>query len=70
MTVHQWRTHARLQASIALLSDGHTVARVADRVGYATPSAFVTAFRRATGSTPAAYANAVANRDAPEARGA
>jgi AraC-like DNA-binding protein len=31
------------------------VASVAERVGYATPSAFVAAFRRVTGQTPAAY---------------
>lgn len=64
MTFSQWRTHARLQASVALLSDGHTVARVADRVGYATPSAFVAAFRRVTGHTPAAYFGAVSAREA------
>ena len=31
------------------------VSRVASRVGYETPSAFVAAFRRETGQTPAAY---------------
>lgn len=31
------------------------VSRVAGRVGYETPSAFVAAFRRETGQTPAAY---------------
>ena len=60
LTFHQWRVHARLQASVALLAEGHPVARVADRVGYATPSAFVAAFRRATGHTPAAYFGRVA----------
>jgi AraC-like DNA-binding protein len=55
MTFTQWRTHARLQAAIGLLAEGEPVARVAGRVGYATASAFVAAFRRVTGHTPAAY---------------
>jgi AraC-like DNA-binding protein len=32
-----------------------TVAGIAARVGYETPSAFIAAFRRETGVTPAAY---------------
>ncbi|MCS0605562.1 helix-turn-helix transcriptional regulator [Streptomyces sp. LP11] len=56
MTFTQWRTHARLQAALVYLAEGEPVGRVAERVGYATPSAFVAAFRRVTGATPAAYA--------------
>ncbi|NEA52547.1 helix-turn-helix transcriptional regulator [Streptomyces sp. SID10815] len=55
MTFTRWRTHARLQAALAHLAEGEPVGRVAERVGYATPSAFVAAFRRVTGTTPAAY---------------
>ncbi|WP_433223483.1 AraC family transcriptional regulator [Dactylosporangium sp. CS-047395] len=55
LTFTQWRAHARLQASIGLLAEGQPVARVAPQVGYATASAFVAAFRRVTGHTPAAY---------------
>ncbi|MFQ3555686.1 helix-turn-helix transcriptional regulator [Streptomyces gramineus] len=55
MTFNEWRVHARLQASLAHLAEGTPVGRVAERVGYATPSAFVAAFRRVTGATPAAY---------------
>jgi len=55
LTFNEWRVHARLQAAVPLLAEGMPVARVADRVGYATPSAFVAAFRRVTGRTPAAY---------------
>jgi AraC-like DNA-binding protein len=55
MTFSQWRTHARLQASIAHLAEGCPVARVAEQVGYANASAFVAAFRRVTGHTPAAF---------------
>jgi AraC-like DNA-binding protein len=56
MTFAQWRGHARLRAAVGLLDEGLPVAVVARRVGYATPSAFVSAFRRLTGRTPGAYA--------------
>ena len=55
MTFGQWRTQLRLQAALRLLAGGMAVGRVAGRVGYATPSAFVAAFRRAVGVPPAAY---------------
>lgn len=55
LTFNQWRTNARLQAAMAHLAEGLPVAAVADRVGYATASAFVVAFRRVTGHTPSAY---------------
>ncbi|WP_223144737.1 helix-turn-helix domain-containing protein [Mycetocola sp. JXN-3] len=55
LTFTQWRVNARLQAAMAYLAAGEPVGRVADRVGYATASAFVAAFRRVTGHTPAAY---------------
>lgn len=55
LTFHQWRLQARIQAAVALLAEGESVSRVAARVGYATPSSFVAAFRRVTGHTPAAY---------------
>jgi AraC-like DNA-binding protein/quercetin dioxygenase-like cupin family protein len=50
-----WRTLLRIQAALPLLARGEPVSRVAHRVGYETPSAFVAAFRRITGITPAAY---------------
>ena len=51
----RWRTQLRLAAALPLLAAGEPVSRVAGRVGYDTPSAFVAAFRRETGQTPAAY---------------
>lgn len=51
----RWRTTARMAAALPLLAAGEPQARVARRVGYETPSAFVAAFRRETGSTPGAY---------------
>ena len=55
MTFGAWRTQVRLLASLPLLAAGMPVATVARRVGYATPSAFVAAFRRVTDTTPGAY---------------
>jgi AraC-like DNA-binding protein/quercetin dioxygenase-like cupin family protein len=51
----RWRMLLRLQAALPMLAAGEPVGRVAYRVGYDTPSAFVAAFRRETGATPAGY---------------
>ena len=51
----RWRALARLQAAIAALAAGQPVGNVARHVGYESSSAFVAAFRRETGMTPAAY---------------
>ncbi len=51
----RWRTLLRLQTALRLLADGEPVGRVAGRVGYDTPSAFVAAFRRETGQTPGSF---------------
>ncbi len=51
----RWRTLLRLQAALPLLAAGQPVGRVAHRVGYETTSAFIAAFRRETGVTPATY---------------
>ncbi|MFD7667138.1 AraC family transcriptional regulator [Streptomyces sp. NPDC059788] len=55
MPFGQWRTRVRLQAAMPLLAGGATVAAVAARVGYASPSAFVAAFRRVVGVPPGTY---------------
>jgi AraC-like DNA-binding protein len=51
----RWRTAARLRAALPHLAAGESVATVARRVGYGTPSAFVAAFHRETGLTPGGY---------------
>ena len=51
----RWRTLLRLQAALFALAAGEPVSNVATRVGYESASAFVAAFRRETGVTPAAY---------------
>ncbi|MFI6873492.1 AraC family transcriptional regulator [Streptomyces sp. NPDC050400] len=57
MTFDRWRTHARLRAALPLLAEGQSVSRVAHAVGYATPSAFLAAFRRTVGTSPGRYLN-------------
>ena len=51
----RWRTLLRLQAALPALAAAEPVGNVARHVGYETPSAFVAAFHRETGMTPAAY---------------
>lgn len=51
----RWRTRARMRSALPLLAKGMAVGRAAERVGYGSASAFVAAFRRETGLTPAAY---------------
>jgi AraC-like DNA-binding protein len=51
----RWRILVRLQAALRMLAAGSKVSAVATNVGYETTSAFVAAFRRETGVTPADY---------------
>lgn len=65
MSFDRWRTQLRLRAALPLLAEGRPVARVAPRVGYATPSAFLAAFRRTVGTTPRRYLQGPADSDPP-----
>ncbi|MEU2128044.1 helix-turn-helix transcriptional regulator [Streptomyces sp. NPDC018352] len=64
MHFDRWRTHVRLRAALPLLAEGQPVSRVAHTVGYATPSAFLAAFRRTVGTSPGRYLNGDASFDA------
>lgn len=56
---HRYVTEARVERAKALLRDrALTISDVALRTGFATPSHFSTAFRRATGATPRAFREA------------
>lgn len=51
----QWRQTLRVHRALALLSEGCEVRGVAEDLGYAQPSTFIAAFRRAVGTTPGAF---------------
>lgn len=57
MSFDRWRTHMRLRAALPLLAEGRSVSHAAHAVGYATPSAFLAAFRRVVGTSPGRYLN-------------
>lgn len=58
MSFDRWRAHMRLRAALPLLAEGWPVSRAARAVGYATPSAFLAAFRRTVGTSPGRYLTA------------
>jgi len=51
----QWRQQARLAEGLRRLSDGQSVSDIAHELGFSSPSAFVTVFRRHFGSPPGRY---------------
>jgi AraC-like DNA-binding protein len=55
MTLGRWRQRLRLIEALRLLAAGQAVTRVALDIGYDSPSAFITAFRRELGTTPGRY---------------
>jgi len=50
-----WREQAVLMSAVEQLTQGASVASVADDLGYATPSGFIAMFRRHFGEPPARY---------------
>lgn len=55
MSFVQWRQQARLALAFERLASGEAVAQVADALGYATPSNFISMFRKAFGEPPGRY---------------
>jgi AraC-like DNA-binding protein len=51
----RWRALLRLRCALEALGSDESVSEVARKVGYESASAFVAAFRRETGMTPARY---------------
>ena len=52
MGLGRWRQQARLMHGMRLLAEGAKVRHAALEAGYATPSAFISMFRKARGVTP------------------
>ena len=55
MTFGKWRQQLRLMQAMRFLAEGAKVTHAALEAGYSTPSAFISMFRRALGTTPTVY---------------
>ncbi len=55
MTFGQWRQQSRLLHALELLASGEKIINVALALGYASPSAFATMFKRQFGQTPSEF---------------
>ncbi len=55
MTFGQWRQQSRLLHGLELLAGGEKIISVALALGYASPSAFATMFKRQFGQTPSEF---------------
>jgi len=55
MTFGRWRQQLRLMQAMRLLAEGAKVTYAALEAGYSTPSAFISMFRKALGTTPTLY---------------
>lgn len=62
MTFGKWRQQLRLITAMQLLAEGAKVTHTALEAGYSTPSAFISMFHRALGTTPRAYFRTSAHR--------
>lgn len=52
---NRWITTARIQHAVTLMGAGHEIETAALDVGYSSASAFTTAFKRITGTTPGLF---------------
>jgi AraC-like DNA-binding protein len=52
MTFGKWRQQLRLMQAMRLLAERAKVTHAAMEAGYSTPSAFISMFRKAWGTTP------------------
>lgn len=55
LPLETWRARARMQQALVSLSAGASVTQTALDAGYQSPSAFIAAFKRTFGTTPARY---------------
>ncbi len=57
LTFSEWRSRARVNASVDLLGEGRMVSTVAQQVGFSSTNGFILAFRRYFGVTPKVFAS-------------
>lgn len=62
MTFRQWREQYRVLAAIPRLMSGDSITILASDLGYETPGAFATMFRRVTGLAPSQYLAATSGK--------
>jgi AraC-like DNA-binding protein len=55
LSLGKWRQQLRLLRSLQLLAAGEKITSAALEAGYSTPSAFISMFRKALGTTPRKY---------------
>jgi AraC-like DNA-binding protein len=55
LSMETWRTRARLQHGLVQIASGASVTVAGLEAGYSSPSAFIAAFKKAFGVTPARY---------------
>ena len=55
LPLETWRSRARMQQAVVALANGASVTETALEAGYQSASAFIAAFKRAFGQTPARY---------------
>jgi AraC-like DNA-binding protein/quercetin dioxygenase-like cupin family protein len=65
LTFSEWRTQARLRASLPMLHERVPVDAVARRVGYSSTNGFIDAFRRHFGHTPGTHVRSHTRGSAP-----
>lgn len=56
LTFGVWRKRLTLQTAIDRISQGHSISKIAEDLGYLSQSAFIEMFRQNLGVTPGAYA--------------
>ncbi|MFG8625432.1 MULTISPECIES: helix-turn-helix domain-containing protein [Pseudomonas aeruginosa group] len=66
LSVSRWRRRMHIIRALPLLAQGHLIQAIADDLGYDSPGAFVTMFRKAVGVPPRRFlAQRTARLDAP-----
>lgn len=57
MSFAQWRQQVRLVLALQMLAESKSVTQIAIELGYESPSAFISMFRKCLGTTPSRYFN-------------